>query len=481
VTSYPLTPLIALPLLGLVTLFLLPARWARFAQPFAALVSLAAFLFTLRLSPNITERHLWIPSIGAQYLLVLDGISFLLVALTGLLCLLAILSSHIESKSFYATLLLIQAACCGVFLAQDLLLFFLCFESVLIPMYFLISLWGSEDRGPAAYKFVVYTAVGSIALLLGFLALYFQHATQSGVYTFELQALLSTKLDPALERLIFWAIFLGFAIKVPMVPFHTWLPDAHTQAPTAGSVILAAVMLKMGSYGFLRFALPLLPGAAMDVQIVRLLGVLSLAAILYGGLVSIAQSDWKRLIAYSSVSHMGFVTLGIFSGNATALSGSILQQVNHGISTGLLFLLAGMVYERRHTRNLNDFGGLAHRMPWFATVFGFAVFSSAGLPLLNGFVGEFTILRGVAVDHPLWSVGGVLGMIVAAAYLLVLYMKTMMGPARDANHGMADMSPREWLTVLPLIAWAFWIGVAPGAYFRLIDSPVQLIMERLRP
>lgn len=479
--GYPLTPLLALPLLGFASLFLLPQRWARFAQPFAALVSLAAFLYSLRLNPELTERHLWIPSIGAQYLLVLDGISFLLVILTTLLCLLAILSSRIDSKAFYATLLLIQAACCGVFLAQDLLLFFVCFESVLIPMYFVISLWGAEKRGPAALKFVLYTAVGSIALLLGFLALYFQHATQSGTYTFELQSLLVTQLPLQMERLIFWAIFLGFAIKVPMLPFHTWLPDAHTQAPTAGSVILAAIMLKMGSYGLLRFALPLLPNAAMDVQIVRLLGALSIAAILYGGLVAIAQDDWKRLIAYSSVSHMGFITLGLFSGNSTALSGSILQQINHGISTGLLFLLAGMVYERRHTRSLKDFGGLAHRMPWFATIFGFAVFSSAGLPLLNGFVGEFTILRGVAIDHPLWSVGGVLGMIVAAGYLLVLYMKTMMGPAKEINLHLPDLSPREWVTVLPLIAWAFWIGVAPGAYFRLIAGPVQQIMERLHP
>lgn len=468
--------LLGLPLLGALLLLIAPKRlaWAT-----AILAAAATLLQALALTTPQTVRHNWIPSIGAQFLLHLDGISYLLVILTALMTLLGILASPHMPRAFYAMLLLLAAGCHGVFLAQDLLLFFICFEAVLIPMYFLISIYGSEDRQRAALKFILYTVAGSVALLIGFLTLYWAHAAQTGIYTFDLTPLLATKLDPTTERLVFWALFLGFAIKIPMFPFHTWLPDAHTQAPTAGSVMLAAVMLKMGTYGFLRFSLPLLPNATRDAQ---WLGALSIVAILYGAWVCLAQSDWKRLIAYSSVSHLGFCTLGIFSLNSSGLAGSILQQINHGISTGLLFLIAGFAYDRRHTRTICDYGGLAKSMPGFAAVFMIALLGSIGLPLLNGFVGEFTILRGAYQAHPWWAAMALIGIVLGAAYMLSLYRHTMLGPVTNpANAQLKDLSAREWLIAAPLLAWSLWIGLKPGSHFQLLAAPVEQILERLHP
>ena len=473
-----MTLLFAIPVLGALVLLLAPKR---FAWQVAIVVAMAALGQALHLASGtlpLTERHVWIPSIGAQFLLHLDGISLLFAVLTSLMSLLGILASPKMPRLFYAMLLLLETGCLGVFLAQDLLLFFICFEAVLIPMYFLIGIWGAERRQYAAFKFFLFTAVGSISLLVGILALYLQ----SGLNTFELPLLLNANLPLASERLIFWAFFLGFAIKIPMFPFHTWLPDTHTQAPTAGSVMLAAVMLKMGTYGFLRFSLPLLPKASIDASIVQGLGVLSLIAILYGGLICLAQKDWKRLIAYSSVSHLGFCTLGLFSLNATGIAGSVLQQINHGISTGLLFLLVGFAYDRRHTREIDAYGGLGKTMPGFALVFGIAMLSSIGLPLLNGFVGEFTILRGAYLAHPWWAAVAVIGIVLSAAYMLSLYQRTMLGPiTRDENRHLPDLSFREWLIAAPLIVWAVWIGVRPDGHFHLIEAPVEQIMERLRP
>jgi NADH-quinone oxidoreductase subunit M len=285
-----------------------------------------------------------------------------------------------------------------------------------------------------------------------------------------------------LQQWVFWAFFLGFAIKVPMFPFHTWLPDAHVEAPTAGSVILAAVLLKMGTYGFLRFSLPLLPGASIDQTIVQILAVLSIIGIVYGALVSLMQQDWKKLVAYSSVSHLGFCTLGIFSLNPNGIAGSVLQQINHGISTGMLFLVIGVIYERRHTREIKEYGGLAHVMPRFATIFAIAMFSSAGLPLLNGFVGEFTILQGAFEANRIWAAFAVTGVILGAAYLLWLYQRTMLGQITNAkNLGLRDLNLREVALFLPLIAWAIWIGVYPKPYFDVLRQPVAQIVERVRP
>ncbi len=281
---------------------------------------------------------------------------------------------------------------------------------------------------------------------------------------------------------MFWAFFVGFAIKVPMFPFHTWLPDAHVEAPTAGSVILASVLLKMGTYGFLRFSLPLLPQASIDRTIVQILAALSIVGIIYGALVSLMQQDWKKLVAYSSVSHLGFCTLGIFALNPNGLAGSVIQQVNHGISTGMLFLIIGIVYERRHTRDIAEYGGLAHVMPKFAVIFAIAMFSSAGLPLLNGFIGEFTILQGAFEANRAWAAFAVTGVVFGAAYLLWLYQRTMLGEVTNQkNLGLPDLSLREMAVFAPLIVWAVWIGVYPKPYFDVLRSPVAEIVQRVRP
>lgn len=476
IAANQLTQLLWVPVLGALLLLIAPKRlgWAT-----ALLASFATMLVAIVVPVPSVLRQGWIPAIGADFHLSADGISYLLVVLTGVMSFLGILASPGKPHAFYAMLLLLEAGCNGVFLAQDLLLFFVCFEAVLIPMYFLIAVHGAEDRKRAAFKFMLYAVAGSVALLVGFLTLYLAHAAQTGTYTFDLARLTGTRLAPGVERLVFWALFLGFAIKIPMFPFHTWLPDAHTQAPTAGSVMLAAVMLKMGTYGFMRFSLPLLPKASADAQI---LGAISVAAILYGGWVCLAQSDWKRLIAYSSVSHLGFCTLGIFSLNAAGLSGSMLQQINHGISTGLLFLLMGFAYDRRHTRLISDYGGLAKSMPGFAAVFMVALLGSIGLPLLNGFVGEFTILRGAWQANPWWASFAVIGIILGAGYMLSLYRHTMLGPATNPqNASLADLTAREWLIVSPLLIWSVWIGLKPGSHFQIMAPPIEKILERLHP
>ncbi len=291
---------------------------------------------------------------------------------------------------------------------------------------------------------------------------------------------MNTQMPMWMEQLVFWSFFVGFAIKVPMFPFHTWLPDAHTEAPTAGSVILAAVLLKMGTYGFIRFSLPLLPQASSDRMIVNVIAVLSLIGIIYGALVSLMQQDWKKLVAYSSVSHLGFCTLGIFALNQQGIAGSVIQQVNHGISTGMLFLIVGVIYERRHTREIKEYGGLAHVMPNYAIVFAFAMLSSAGLPLLNGFIGEFTILQAAFQSNMAWGAFAVTGVIFGAAYLLWLYQRTMLGEVtNEKNKGLKDLNWREWAVFLPLMAWAVAIGVYPKPYFDILEKPVAAIVQRV--
>jgi len=349
-------------------------------------------------------------------------------------------------------------------------------------MYFIIGVWGGPRKLYAAIKFFLYTLAGSVLMLLGILTLYFQHFQQFGFYTFEIAELMKLDLPLSLQRWVFWAFFIGFAIKVPMFPFHTWLPDAHVEAPTAGSVILASILLKMGTYGFIRFSLPLLPRASMDPAIVQALVILSLIAIIYGALVSLMQQDWKKLVAYSSVSHLGFCTLGIFALNPNGLAGSVIQQINHGISTGMLFLIVGIAYERRHTREIAEYGGLAHVMPRYATVFAIAMLSSAGLPLLNGFIGEFTILQGAFEANRIWAAFAATGVILGAAYLLWLYQRTMLGQITNPkNLHLPDLNLRELAVFLPLIAWAIWIGVYPKPYFEVLEKPVIEIVQRVRP
>ncbi|MEO7652795.1 MAG: NADH-quinone oxidoreductase subunit M [Bryobacteraceae bacterium] len=483
------------PLAGLLVLMFIPGSAKNAIRLWANLAAFLAFLVSVplatRFDKNIAgfqmvEQFDWIPSIGVKYLIGVDGISMLLVMLSTAVSFLAILSSWkaIEDrvKEYYAMFLLLETGMIGVFLSLDFFLFYVFWELVLVPMYFIIGVWGGPRKLYAAIKFFLYTLTGSVLMLLGILTLYFQHFEQFGFYTFEIANLMKLNLPMGMQQWVFWAFFIGFAIKVPMFPFHTWLPDAHVEAPTAGSVILASVLLKMGTYGFIRFSLPLLPQASADKTIVQIIAVLSIIGIIYGALVSLMQQDWKKLIAYSSVSHLGFCTLGIFAMNPNGIAGSVIQQINHGISTGMLFLIIGVAYERRHTREISEYGGLAHVMPKYAIVFAFALLSSAGMPLLNGFIGEFTILQGAFEANWVWAAFAVSGVILGAAYLLWLYQRTMLGQITNGrNINLPDLSMREMVVFVPFIAWAIWIGIYPKPYFDVLEKPVSLIVERVRP
>ena len=481
------------PLAGFLVLLFIPASKPAAIKLWANIASFASFLVCLPLISGFdrgkdfqfVEKANWIPSIGATYHLGIDGYSLLLVVLTGLLGFLSILASWsaIEErlKEYYGCFLLLQVGMLGVFMSLDFLLFFVFWELVLVPMYFIIAIWGGARRVYAAIKFIIYTLVGSVLMLLGILTLYFQHFNQSHLYTFDVMQLMSTQASPAIQWWVFWAFFVGFAVKVPMFPLHTWLPDAHTEAPTAGSVILASVLLKMGTYGFLRFSLPLLPDAAKDPTIVGIMAALSIVAIVYGALVCLMQKDWKKLIAYSSVSHLGFCTLGIFALNPAGIAGSMLQQINHGISTGMLFLIVGVVYERRHTREIAEYGGLLRAMPIFTIVFLIAALSSMGMPPLNGFIGEITILQGAYQVSLWWAAAVVAGIVFGAAYLLWLFQRTMLGEASEKNAGLRDLNFREIAVFAPLLACAFWIGLYPKPFFAIMERPVAQIVERVRP
>ncbi len=428
----------------------------------------------------------WIPTIGAQYSFGIDGISMLLILLTTLMGFIAILSSWTaiteRVREYYCYFLLLQVGMLGVFMALDFFLFYVFWEVMLVPMYFIIGVWGGPRRLYAAIKFFLYTLTGSVLLLLGILALYFHQHSVTGVWSFDILAMQQLDIPMDLQIWIFLAMFLGFAIKVPMFPFHTWLPDAHVEAPTAGSVILAAILLKMGTYGFVRLSLPILPDATMYFLYPLL--ALSVIGIIYGALVAMAQKDMKKLVAYSSVSHLGFCMLGIFIATPVALEGGILQMINHGISTGALFLIVGILYERRHTRMIADFGGLSLIMPVYATIFLIMTLSSIGMPTLNGFIGEFMVLQGVFADstYRLWAVWGAVGIVLGAAYMLWLYQRVMLGPLdKPENQSLPDLSGRELAMFVPLIILAFWIGLYPKTFLDYLHEPVNQIVERVRP
>ncbi len=481
------------PLAGMLVLFFLPASNPRAIKLWANAVALAGFLVSLplvfRFNPGkdfqFVEKAQWIPSLGASYHIGIDGLGVLLVMLTTVVGFLAILSSWTavrdRLKEYYAFFLLLQTGMLGVFMARDFLLFFLFWETVLVPMYFIIGIWGGPRKVYAAIKFMIYTLIGSVLMLLGILTLYYHHYQQFMFYSFDIGDLMRTSLPAGVEWWVFWAFFIGFAVKVPMWPFHTWLPDAHVEAPTAGSVILASILLKMGTYGFLRFSLPLLPEAAKNPTVVNVMAVLSIIGIVYGALASLMQKDWKKLVAYSSVSHLGFCTLGIFALNPAGIAGSIIQQINHGISTGMLFLIVGVVYERRHTREIAEYGGLLRVMPVFTIVFLIAALSSMGIPPLNGFIGEITILKGAYQMSLTWAVWVVVGIALGGAYLLWLFQRTMLGQLSEKNAAMRDLSLREIAVFAPLLVWAFWIGLYPQPYFRILERPVAQIVERVRP
>jgi len=433
------------------------------------------------------ERAPWIPSIGVSYHMGVDGVSALLILLTTMLGSIAILSSwtaiHDRVRQYYVFLLLLQVGMIGVFCALDMFLFYVFWEVMLVPMYFLIGIWGGENRRYAAIKFFLYTLVGSVVMLLGILALYFHSRTLPGFAaagTFDVVDWLGISFPPELQFWVFLAFFLGFAIKVPMFPFHTWLPDAHVQAPTAGSVILAGVLLKMGTYGFVRFSLPMLPQATLDA--VPWMATLSIIGIVYAGLVTLVQQDMKKLIAYSSVSHLGFCMLGMFALNPLGLQGSVLQMLNHGLSTGGLFLLVGLIYERRHTKEISQFGGLAHVMPVYATFTLILFLASMGLPLLNGFVGEIMILMGAYARNPVWAYWAVSGVVLGAAYLLWLYQRVFWGKVTNPeNEHLQDLNWREMATLIPLVVLCFWIGIYPKPVLAFLEKPMTQLAERIQP
>ena len=488
------------PLVGALLLLFVPKENKDAIRWIANIFALGGFLISLPLVPWFWEQRFepgfkfvegaannWIPSIGAGYVLGIDGISFLLIMLTTLLGWISILSSWtaIENrvKEYYIWFLVLQTGMLGVFMALDFFLFFVFWEAMLVPMYLLIGIWGGPRKLYAAIKFFLYTLAGSVLMLLGILFLYFHHHSVTGIFTFGLEALYQTApriysdYGPYAATLLFLSFFFAFAIKVPMFPFHTWLPDAHVEAPTAGSVILAGVLLKMGTYGFIRFSLPFFPGVLTHTKVRAWMIALSIISILYGALVSLMQKDMKKLVAYSSVSHLGFCTLGIFALTPLGLSGSVLQQINHGISTGALFLIVGILYERRHTREIAEYGGISNVMPVYATITMIMFLSSMGLPLLNGFIGEYYIMLGTFMVSWRWAAWAVPGVVLAAAYLLWLYQRVFFGAVTNPkNEKLHDLTPREVATFVPLIVMAFWIGLYPKPFLQILEQPVNTII-----
>ncbi len=484
-----LSTIVWLPIIAAVVLALFPRGAASAIKGTGFAVSLATFVLSLGILPKFTdvpgfqlaERHAWIPQWGISYSLGVDGISLWLVLLTTLLTPVVFLASwnsiHKHPKEYVISFLIMEAAMIGFFLATDLVLLYVFFELTLLPMYLVIGVWGGANRIYAAIKFFLFTMAGSLLMLFGIIYLGFTlvHQNPAGIGSFAITDLYGLTLTPRIASLLFFAFSLAFAIKVPLFPLHTWLPDAHVEAPTGGSIILAGVMLKMGTYGFVRLVLPLFPDASR--RYAPLLLTLSVIGIIYGALVSWVQPDMKKLVAYSSVSHLGFCVLGIFALTQASIEGSILQMVNHGISTGALFLLVGVIYERRHTRLLADYGGLATAMPVYATLFVITMLSSVGLPGLNGFVGEFLILSGTFKTYPVYAVIATTGVILAAIYLLWLIQKVFYGPVtNEENTKVRDIAWNEIAAMVPLVIMMVWIGVHPNTFLsRMSPSVNELI------
>ncbi|HVF32866.1 MAG TPA: NADH-quinone oxidoreductase subunit M [Acidimicrobiales bacterium] len=489
VTFPLLTALVVLPALGALLTAVLPRNQEGLLRLVGLLFSVATAALTVYVAIDFKvgadgfqflQSYDWIKDLGVHWKLGVDGISLWLVVLTGILFPIAIVGPVVKKdvKSYVGWLLLLEAGCLGVFLALDLLVFFLFFEVVLVPMYFLIAGWGYANRTYAALKFFLYTLFGSAFLLVSMVALVFLHQRATGVLTFDLVELAESQaVAESTARWLFLGFTVAFAVKVPLFPVHTWLPDAHTEAPTAGSVILAGVLLKLGTYGLLRFGLYLFPEAAVDLAPVLL--TLATVGILYGAVVAAMQKDLKRLVAYSSVAHLGFIVLGTFAFTSQGLTGGVLQMVNHGISTGALFLLVGMIYERRHTRIISELGGLQKPAPILAAVFTLVMLSSIGLPALNGFVGEFLILTGTFVTHRWWAVASTAGVILAAVYLLWAYQRVFHGEPEGDNATIPDMTWRERGIILPLLVLIVFLGVYPKPVLDRIQPSVDRLIAHV--
>jgi NADH-quinone oxidoreductase subunit M len=496
-TSNILTIITFTPLVGALLLLFYNRDHVRSIRVFALIITLLTFIFSLHLVAHFDSSNPdfqygikipWIPSFGIDYAMGVDGISLFLVVLTTLLSPLAILASwsvHDRLKEYFIFMLLLETGMIGVFVSLDLFLFYVFWEIMLVPMYFLIGVWGGERRIYAAIKFVLYTMIGSVLMLVAIIALYFMHGDATGTFTFgypQIQSALASGrmiLAPGVELWLFLAFFLAFAVKVPLFPFHTWLPDAHVEAPTAGSVLLAGVLLKMGTYGLVRFNLPLFP--QISHLLAPLISMLAVVGIIYGALVAMVQPDMKKLVAYSSVSHLGFIVLGIFSFTPQGMEGAIYQMLNHGVSTGALFLMVGIIYDRRHTRLIEDFGGLANRMPVYAAFFLVVTLSSIGLPGLNGFVGEFLILVGTFGASWTRATVAALGVILSAVYMLWMYQRVIWGEVKDErNAKLTDMVGREWAMLIPLVIVMVWMGVYSNFFLRPMDASVLKLINQSR-
>jgi len=490
--TWGLTALLGWPLIAGAIVMLVPGRMAKHVALVGSLIEFAIsvplwWTFIPGTGLELVADHTWIGAWGIHYTVGVDGISLFLVLLTTFLMPLSILGSwsYITKREngFYALLLVMTTGMVGVFVALDLFLFYVMWEVMLIPMYFIIGVWGGENRLYAAIKFFIYTFFGSLLMLVAILVLYLHAGRATGVYSFGYLHLLShVGTLGSIAWWLFGAFFLAFAIKVPLFPLHTWLPDAHVEAPTAGSVILAGILLKMGTYGFLRFALPFFPAVALNQTVQLIIVVLSLIGIIYGGLVAMVQPDFKKLIAYSSVAHLGFVMLGIWALTLQSVQGALLVMINHGISTGALFFLVGMIYERRHSRLIEAYGGIARVVPLFAAILTVVSLSSIALPGTNGFVGEFLVLLGAFRTYPIAAAIATTGVIVAAAYLLTALQRVIFNPlTRHENEKLTDLTPRELAVLVPLLVCILWVGVYPKPFLRRMEPSARALIQQVRP
>ncbi|HEY6159036.1 MAG TPA: NADH-quinone oxidoreductase subunit M [Gemmatimonadales bacterium] len=492
--THVLSTILWLPIAVAVVLALLPQRWTTEIKTIGLCAALIEFVISLTMlngfrdgfaGMQLVEAKPWIPAWGITYALGVDGISLWLVLLTTLLTPVVFLSSwnaiHKHPKEYVISFLIMEAAMIGVFIATDVVLFYVFFELTLLPMYLVIGVWGGANRIYAAIKFFLFTIFGSLLMLLGIIYIGFRHFHDTGIWSFAVADFYGMHFPMRVETLLFFAFSLAFAIKVPLFPLHTWLPDAHVEAPTAGSVILAGVLLKMGTYGFLRFALPLFPAVALHPAIQAGVVTLALIGIVYGGLVAMVQPDFKKLIAYSSVAHLGFVMLGIWALTLQSVQGALLVMINHGISTGALFFLAGMLYERRHSRLIDAFGGIAKVVPLLAAALTIVSLSSIGLPATNGFVGEFLVLLGAFRTYPRVTIVAASGVIVAAMYLLPALQRVIYNPLdKPENEKLADLTPREIAVLVPLLACIVWIGVYPAPILRRMEPAAKQLIQSVR-